>query len=190
MRERENRFLFSLSKLRKGEKEIMKGYKKVRLTDENGLNGETAWAYGRRETKHNYEPYNLSLILDNETAYFSVGTELILKEDQYNVDMEKTKELADAKAIIKRYHGWTREKDATSKVARQLIRKHNLSFFLGKTLETAQGAVKFVRLENDEHDSWLVGKNLHTEDEKRYSDVAWISAKLGYAPEDIDLILD
>ena len=49
---------------------MFEGFKKVRLTDENGLNGETAWAYGRRDDRTNLYPYNLYLILNNDTAYF------------------------------------------------------------------------------------------------------------------------
>lgn len=76
-------------------------YIKVRLSDENGLNGETAWAYATRVSEHNFVSSNLRLNLDNDTAYFPVGTEIILQKDGYNVDMVATKELYEAKEIIK-----------------------------------------------------------------------------------------
>mgnify|MGYP000895034046 CR=1 FL=1 len=52
----------------------------------------------------NYASYNLRLILDNNTSYFSAGTELILEKDGYTVDMKATQELANAKALIAQYH--------------------------------------------------------------------------------------
>lgn len=62
----------------------LSNYTKVRLTDSKGLNGETAWAYGMRKNQYNYAAYNLRLILDNNTSYFSAGTELILEKDGYS----------------------------------------------------------------------------------------------------------
>ena len=82
----------------------LSNYTKVRLTDSKGLNGETAWAYGMRKNQYNYASYNLRLILDNNTSYFSAGTELILEKDGYTVDMKATQELANAKALIAQYH--------------------------------------------------------------------------------------
>ena len=167
---------------------MFEGFKKVRLTDENGLNGETAWAYGRRDDRSNLYPYNLYLILNNDTAYFPNGTELILQEDGYNVDMVETKRLAEAKALIERYHSCEREKDVTSTVAHELIRDRNLAYFLNEEIEIAQGKVKFLRLEHDDHDRWLVGKNLETGEEKRYSDYKWIANKMGLDSDEMELL--
>ena len=47
---------------------------------------------------------------------------MILQEDGYNVDMVETKRLAEAKALIERYHSCEREKDVTSTVTHELIR--------------------------------------------------------------------
>ena len=168
---------------------MLQGYKKVRLADENNLNGETAWAYGVRINKFNYEPNNLRLILDNNTEYFPVGTELILAEDEYTVDMLATRELFEAKKIIDKYHSWTRVADATSKVTRKLIREKNLSHFIGRTIETKQGDVTFESLGSDQHDIWLVGLNSETGEKKHYSDAEWIAQKLGFDKESISLLL-
>ena len=45
-----------------------------------------------------------------------------------------------------------------------------------------------MRLEHDDHDRWLVGKNLETGEEKRYSDDKWIATKLGLDSDEMDLL--
>lgn len=47
---------------------MLEKYTKVRLTDEDGLNAETAWAFGHCESKTMRTPDNLYLILDNNTT--------------------------------------------------------------------------------------------------------------------------
>lgn len=75
-------------------------YAKVRLSDKNGENGETCWAYAERTNKNDFTASNLRLILDSNSDYFEVGTELILKDDGFNVDMEATQELLEVKKLL------------------------------------------------------------------------------------------
>ena len=89
----------------------LSNYTKVRLTDSKGLNGETAWAYGMRKNQYNYAAYNLRLILDNNTSYFSAGTELILEKDGYTVDMKATCQCKSAYCSISRFNESDRNTD-------------------------------------------------------------------------------
>lgn len=163
---------------------MMENFIKVRLTDEEGLNSETAWAYAKRESGHNYTPCNLYLILDNNTEYFGAGTELILQEDGYNVDMEATRELAKARAIIDKYHGWTAEDTMTAKVAKMCLKRQAYSQFVGETIEVKSG--KYL-LESIYQDSDLsVGLNgVHIEDGsvKRFNDINFLNKKIAESGE-------
>ena len=116
----------------------LSNYTKVRLIDSEGLNGETAWAYGMRKTQYNYEAYNLRLILD-------------------------------------------------SKLSAKLVKKGNLSKFVGKKILVSAGEIEFVSLQEDDHSVWLEGRNLLTGEIKKYSDFTWIAKKSGYSKQDIEL---
>lgn len=154
-------------------------YIKVRLSDENGLNGETAWAYATRIDERSFIPSDLRLILDNNTAYFPVGTEIILQKDGYNVDMVATRELYEAREIIKKYHSpWYREDDKTAKVVRNMLRKGLLKEFVGKKVKTKNGIVVFKSVESDDNRTWLLGRNTTTNECKQYSDIEWIQSSL------------
>ena len=166
----------------------LSNYTKVRLIDSEGLNGETAWAYGMRKTQYNYEAYNLRLILDNNTSYFSAGTELILESDGYTVNMKATKELANAKALIAKYHDAMEAVETpTSKLSAKLVKKGNLSKFVGQKILVSAGEIEFVSLQEDDHSVWLEGRNLLTGEIKKYSDFTWIAKKSGYSEQDIEL---
>lgn len=169
---------------------MLEKYTKVRLTDEDGLNAETAWAFGHCESKTMRTPDNLYLILDNNTEYFPAGTELILSDDGYNVDMEATRALYMAHRIIEKYHGITRRDywDATTRTAKRLIDKFNLTPFIGKKIEVSSGEVVFTELKETKHGLFLVGKNQTTGEEKLYNDLEWLARKLGYSKEELDRI--
>lgn len=166
----------------------LSNYTKVRLTDSKGLNGETAWAYGMRKNQYNYDSYNLRLILDNNTSYFSAGTELILEKDGYTVDMKATQELANAKALIAQYHDSMKAIETpTSKLSAKLVKKGNLSKFIGKKILVSAGEIEFISLQENDHSVWLEGKNLLTGEIKKYSDFVWLAKKSGYSEQDIEL---
>lgn len=126
-------------------------YIKVRLSDENGLNGERAWAYARKVEGINFlqayygllnqDGLNYQLILDNNTAYFSRETELILSEDGYNVDMEATRQLQLAKAMIQEIKSISRSKKAkvTYKESKKLLKLEALQPYTRTAIRTNQG---------------------------------------------------
>lgn len=163
---------------------MMENFIKVRLADKEGLNGERAWAYAIRKNVHDYTPSNLYLILDNNTEYFGAGTELILQEDGYNVDMEATRELAKARAIIDKYHGWTAEDTMTAKVAKMCLKRQAYSQFVGETIEVKSGKYLLESIYQD--DDLGVGLNgVHLEDgtTKRFNDIEFLKKKIAESEE-------